>query len=82
MTSTSKGDPACVFCAAAASDGADGLIVYRGATCFVILNLYPYNNGHVMVVPARHVGRLADLTTAELDEIMRLTRAVEMALEE
>ncbi len=82
VTSASKGDPACVFCAAAATDGGDGLIVYRGATCFVILNLYPYNNGHVMVVPARHIGRLADLTPAELDELMRLTRAVEMALEE
>lgn len=82
VTAASKGDPGCVFCAAAAPGGDASLIVHRGATCFVILNLYPYNNGHVMVVPQRHVGRLADLTAAELDEVMRLTRAVEMALEE
>ena len=41
----------CVFCAALASEDADPLIVLRGATCFVILNLFPYNNGHLMVVP-------------------------------
>lgn len=82
VTSASKSDPGCVFCAAAAPGGDATLIVHRGVSCFVILNLYPYNNGHVMVVPQRHVGRLADLTTAELEELMRLTRAVEMALEE
>lgn len=82
VTSASKSDPECVFCAAAAPGGGDTLIVHRGVTCFVILNLYPYNNGHVMVVPRRHIGRLADLTAAELDELMRLTRATEMALEE
>lgn len=82
VTAASKGDPGCVFCAAAAPGGDATLIVHRGVTCFVILNLYPYNNGHVMVVPQRHIGRLADLTAAELEELMRLTRAVEMALEE
>ena len=45
----------CMFCAALASEDADPLIVFRGATCFVILNLYPYNNGHLMVVPNRHI---------------------------
>lgn len=82
VTAASKGDPGCVFCAAAAPGGDASLIVYRGVTCFVILNLYPYNNGHVMVVPQRHIGRLADLTAAEREELMGLTRAVEMALEE
>jgi ATP adenylyltransferase len=82
VTAASKDDLGCVFCAAAVRREADPLIVYQGTTCFVILNLYPYNNGHLMVVPARHVGRLADLTDAELDELMHLTRAAEMALEE
>lgn len=82
VTAASKDAPECVFCTAAVRREADPLIVHQGETCFVILNLYPYNNGHLMVVPARHVGRLADLTPAELDELMRLTRAAEMALEE
>lgn len=82
VTAASTGTPGCVFCDAVA-DGADAsLIVHRGATCFVILNLYPYNNGHLMVVPYRHVGRLALLTPAEQAELMELTRAVEMALQE
>jgi ATP adenylyltransferase len=82
VTTASKEAPGCVFCAAQADPGPESLVVYRGATCFVILNLYPYNNGHLMVVPARHVGRLAGLTTAELEELMHLTRAVECALDE
>jgi ATP adenylyltransferase len=82
VTAASKSDPGCVFCAARSDDGPDSLVVYRGQSCFVILNLYPYNNGHLMVVPERHVGRLADLTAEELGEVMTLTRAVEQALEE
>lgn len=82
MTAASHDPVGCVFCTASARPDADALIVHRGRTCFVILNLYPYNNGHLMVVPERHVARLADLTPDELDEVMRLTRAAEMALEE
>lgn len=82
VTAASKDASDCVFCAAAVRREADPLIVFQGTACFVILNLYPYNNGHLMVVPARHVGRLADLTQPELDELMHLTRAAEMALEE
>ncbi len=83
VTAASQGDPGCVFCAAQASaPGPDSLIIHRGGSCFVILNLYPYNNGHLMVVPGRHCGRLSELTAPELDELMRLTRAAEMALEE
>jgi ATP adenylyltransferase len=51
-------------------------------TCFVILNLYPYNNGHLMVVPNRHIATLAAATTAELGDVMALTRLAEMALTE
>jgi len=64
----------CIFCAAAAApDDAAALVVFRGARCFVILNRFPYNAGHVMVVPARHRGRFADLDDAELLELLRLT---------
>ena len=82
VTAASTGALGCVFCDAVVEGADASLIVHRGATCFVILNLYPYNNGHLMVVPYRHVGRLALLTPAEQTELMQLTRAVEMALQE
>jgi len=72
----------CVFCAALTSDDAAPLIVFRGTTCFVILNLFPYNNAHLMVVPNRHVATLADATPAELNELMGLTRTAEIAITE
>jgi ATP adenylyltransferase len=72
----------CVFCDALTQPASDPLVLYRGATCFVILNLYPYNNGHLMIVPNRHVGRLADASPEELYELMELTRRAEVALGE
>jgi ATP adenylyltransferase len=86
----------CIFCTAAAvssqpptevSTGTGpptpaDLIVARGDTCFVILNLYPYNNGHLMVVPKRHIGSLAAASGEELSELMQLTRDAEVALSE
>ena len=71
----------CIFCAAL-SRVDEELIVYRGDTCFVILNLFPYNNGHLMVVPNRHVASLASSTPEELVDLMRLTRHAEIALAE
>ena len=70
----------CVFCAALAGDEQADLIVFRGRTCFVILNLYPYNNGHLMVVPNRHIAKLAEATTPELNELIELTRRAEISL--
>lgn len=72
----------CVFCTALTSADADPLVVFRGATCFIILNLFPYNNGHLMVVPNRHIASLVDATAAELAELMELTRRTEIALRE
>jgi ATP adenylyltransferase len=71
----------CVFCDAQHGEQAT-LIVFRGATCYVILNLYPYNNGHLMVVPNRHIASLAAATTEELSELIELTRRAELALGE
>ncbi|MSO49679.1 MAG: HIT domain-containing protein [Acidobacteria bacterium] len=82
VTAASKDAPGCVFCQALATGADESLIVFRGTACFVILNLYPYNNGHLMVVPMRHVGRLSGLEPDEAGEMMRLTRVVEMALQE
>jgi ATP adenylyltransferase len=65
----------CVFCAKpAAGDDRETLILYRGETCFIIMNLFPYNNGHVMVVPYRHTSDMLSLTAAEQAEMMRLTQ--------
>jgi ATP adenylyltransferase len=72
----------CVFCDALGGRVQSDLIVFRGRTCFVILNLFPYNNGHLMVVPNRHIGSLADGTNEELCELIDLTRRSEIALNE
>ena len=82
----------CIYCLpaeAAAKAGADtrppesaSLVVFEGHTAYVILNLYPYNNGHLMVVPNRHVGSLAALTAEEMNEVGRLTQRCETALTE
>ena len=80
---TGTGQPTgCVFCQALEVAGAAPLIVYRGATCFVILNLFPYNSGHLMVVPNRHLASLATATPEELCELIELTRRCEVALTE
>jgi len=72
----------CVFCGVLTDPAAEPLIVYRGAACFVILNLFPYNNGHLMVIPNRHVASLSTASPEELQELMDLTRISEMALTE
>ena len=72
----------CVFCDALTNPEAEPLILFRGATCFVILNLYPYNNGHLMVIPNRHIASLTAATPDELHELIALTRTSEQALTE
>ena len=71
----------CVFCAAADGSGdRENLIVHRAAHNFIILNRFPYTNGHVMVVPFQHVASLQDLDEAALLEMMRLARECEKHL--
>ena len=77
MTGGTVGD-GCVFCRAASSD--DPLVVHRGTAAFVILNLFPYNNGHVMVVPRRHIAALGEATPDELSELITLVRDAERVL--
>ena len=72
----------CIFCEATRASESSSLIVFNGDTCYVILNLYPYNNGHVMVVPNRHIASLAAATHDELCELIELTRRAEVALGE
>ena len=72
-----RGDKAdeCVFCAKPElGDDERALIVHRGERCFVILNAYPYNNGHLMVAPFKHVPSIEQLDERELLELMTLTQ--------
>ncbi|MGH9202797.1 MAG: HIT family protein [Vicinamibacterales bacterium] len=72
----------CVFCDAQTSPDAQPLIVHEGLTCFALLNLYPYNSGHLMVVTRRHVATLAALSVEELNELALITQYAERALTE
>ncbi|MCE4600343.1 MAG: HIT domain-containing protein [Desulfurococcales archaeon] len=72
----------CVFCKAPELDDKSALIVYRGRLSYVILNKYPYNSGHVMIVPYRHVSSIEDLTLPELAEMSLLVKATLKALRE
>ncbi len=72
----------CVFCAALSSDEGRALVVHEGVLTYVILNLYPYNVGHLMVVPRRHVATLALLERDELTEMALLTQLSEKVLAE
>jgi ATP adenylyltransferase len=65
---------ACPFCAAPGMSDEDGLIVHRGRTCYVLLNLFPYNSGHLLVCPYRHVGWYDEATDEEVAEIAELTQ--------
>lgn len=76
------GRPSCVFCQAVDDAARDELVLVRTPLSFVILNKYPYNNGHLLVVPKRHIASLAALTVDERTDLMELTRHGEMALVE
>ena len=78
---TSTGEArGCVFCEAVSSEEAAALVVHRGRDCYVILNLFPYNSGHLMVVPNRHIASLSSATREERCEMMDLTQLAEQAL--
>ena len=65
----------CIFCAKPAQDDDEAnLIVHRGERSFVILNLFPYTNGHLMVAPYAHLGRLQELGSETLTEMMALAQ--------
>jgi ATP adenylyltransferase len=72
----------CVFCEAPRLSESESLIVFAGVTCYVVLNKYPYNNGHLMVVPYRHADSLTLLDAAEMQELGLLTQRSEAALRE
>jgi ATP adenylyltransferase len=77
---TSATEEGCPFCRIPRLTDDEGLVVARGETVYVVLNLHPYNPGHLMVVPYRHVAELEDLAPAESAELMSVTRTALRAL--
>ena len=72
----------CIFCSALeAGDDKENLIVHRGDHCFVILNKFPYTNGHLMVAPYQHADALQDLDAETVAELMALAKRGMSALE-
>lgn len=69
-----ESDDACPFCVAPTRSDEDALIVARGTHAYVLLNLFPYNTGHLLVCPYRHVSLYDDADDAEIVEIATLTR--------
>ncbi|WP_233507603.1 HIT family protein [Spongiactinospora gelatinilytica] len=76
---TGPGD-GCPFCEIPKLDDAEGLIIARGGSVFAVLNLYPYNSGHLMVCPYRHVSDYADLDDQETAELAGFTKNALVAL--
>jgi ATP adenylyltransferase len=72
----------CPFCRIPAGADEDGLVVARGTDCYAVLNLYPYNGGHLMVLPYRHVSDYTDLTDAETRELAETTKTAMRVLRE
>ena len=73
----------CIFCAKPREDDdAANLIVHRGEQCFVILNLFPYTNGHLMIAPYEHVGYLPDVQPEPLAETMSLAQRAMRVLDD
>lgn len=65
-------DGTCIFCEKPKKKDDEVLIVKRARLAYVIMNLYPYTTGHLMVAPYRHAGKMADLSDEESCEMMRL----------
>lgn len=74
QTAGKTGGP-CIFCAKPqAADDENQLVLLRDKTCFALMNLFPYNAGHLMVAPYKHTGEMDSLTEQELTDLMLLTR--------
>ncbi len=75
-----EGKEGCPFCDIPQLPDEQGLVVARGAACFAVLNLYPYNSGHLMIVPFRHVAAYDELTAEETTELAQMTQHALRAL--
>jgi ATP adenylyltransferase len=70
----------CIFCNAPKESDQQARIVHRGVHCYIILNTYPYTNGHVMIVPYTHLDELQRLPADAAQEMMTLTQGMETVL--
>ncbi|MGB9607051.1 MAG: HIT family protein [bacterium] len=61
----------CIFCQKIHGDDKENLVLWRGKSCFAVLNIYPYNNGHLMIAPYRHTPSLNEMSEEEKLEIMQ-----------
>jgi len=77
---TGEAGHGCPFCRIPSLSDVDGLIVQRSDSAYAVLNLYPYNPGHLMVVPYRHVADYTELTTAEVIDVATLTQQAMQAV--
>jgi ATP adenylyltransferase len=78
-----RSEEECIFCANPQRDpaqDAEQLILYRGENCFVMMNLYPYNTGHLLIAPYQHLSSLEFLPAATATELMLLTQRCQTAL--
>jgi ATP adenylyltransferase len=71
----------CAFCAAPDLPDESNLVVYEGSEAYAVLNLFPYNSGHLLVCPYRHIAAYTDLTPAETAEVAALTQQAIRTLE-
>lgn len=79
--STAEPTSACIFCAKSQENRDEqNLILYRGQRAFILLNLFPYTSGHLMIAPYSHVGTLEEADEATATELMLLTRASQARL--
>ena len=78
----SNKDNKCIFCLKPnENNDQENLILFRSKTCFVIMNRYPYNNGHLLIVPFRHVSKLNDLNAEEISDLFETVRFCEKVVE-
>jgi len=81
ITLIDKVDDGCIFCLKPGiAQDREHLVLYRSSRCFVIMNLYPYNNGHLMVVPYTHCHTLDALSTEDTADLWALVRQCSSAL--
>lgn len=80
---TKKDSDACVFCEAPklSLEDDNSLIVYKNELCYVMLNLYPYNSGHLLIIPYRHQSDMGTLSADEMNEMMKMVQLSIKALD-